>query len=103
MRATLVDCISGDNVPPGAISYWRKSDSPEGQLDGIHIRCPCGCGGLWGASFPRWSWDGNQERPTLSPSLRFLEGPDSKTHWHGFLCGGVYDTCSDSPNRPAGE
>lgn len=41
----------------------------------------------------RWTWDGNETAPTLSPSLHLqCGGGDShvplRTIWHGFLRGG---------------
>lgn len=105
----VVPCMNYDDWakrgrPAGAVWYYTAegSEAPAG----MHIVCPCGCGGLWGASFPRWTLDGDRDAPTLSPSLRFLE-PTSDgshaTHWHGFIRNGVFETCSDSPHRPKGE
>lgn len=34
-----------------------------------------------------WGWDGNEERPTLKPSLKY-EG-----HWHGHLNAGRLQSC----------
>jgi len=39
-----------------------------------------------------WDWDGNLDKPTLSPSI-LSSGNDAKgnkvVHWHGFIRGGV--------------
>lgn len=34
-----------------------------------------------------WQWDGNVEKPTLSPSI------DVHGHWHGYLRDGVLQSC----------
>jgi hypothetical protein len=67
--------------------------------------CPCGCGehlslpvkiGPWvqGAS-PCWGWDGNRDAPTLTPSIRRLNG----CRYHGHLQAGVWTFTSDSGRR----
>lgn len=66
----------------------------------IGFGCPCGCGVLRVLDIgeqkpearPSWSWDGNRDTPTLSPSVRFVG--DCK--WHGFLQAGVFTPCGDS-------
>ena len=60
----------------------------------LRFVCPCGCGGLgtvpilpgYGA---QWQWDGNTEKPTLTPSILRL----SDCHWHGYLTNGVFVQC----------
>ena len=70
---------------------------------GIIFNCPCGCGEIHSASFdscppdmkgvgPRWHWDGDREKPTLTPSL-VLNPKDGGYHWHGFLKAGVFEEC----------
>ena len=34
-----------------------------------------------------WGWDGNEEKPTLTPSIHDVG------HWHGFLRSGVLESC----------
>lgn len=34
-----------------------------------------------------WGWDGNEERPTLVPSVHDIN------HWHGFLRDGKLESC----------
>lgn len=34
-----------------------------------------------------WGWDGNEEKPTIQPSIHTLE------HWHGFLRAGRLVSC----------
>lgn len=42
---------------------------------------------------PTWTFDGNQDAPTLSPSVRV------RGMWHGFLKNGELETCADSPSN----
>lgn len=34
-----------------------------------------------------WGWDGNRDRPTLTPSIHWLG------HWHGYLTSGQLKSC----------
>jgi len=48
------------------------------------LKLPCGMVSaidLGGPHRPQWSWDGNEDRPTLSPSV-------SASTWHGYIRGG---------------
>lgn len=97
VRAMLVDDLFPDGaVPAGAYKFWvyggETDDSPPA---GLNFRCPCGCDGMWGIRFRHedgrmgWSWDGNREAPTASPSvLAYAE--DGTAHWHGWLRGGYW-------------
>lgn len=60
------------------------------------ILCPCGCGSYIGCVVagdptkgPVWDWDGNVDKPTVSPSIRVISG----CNWHGFLTAGVFKSC----------
>ena len=76
---------------PGAIqfftSYGRDEDSrPVGMLS----KCP-GCGHESSMDFkprpsPSWEWDGNLEKPTLSPSVNCV----GCCQWHGYLVRGKW-------------
>lgn len=40
------------------------------------------------AAGPRvWGWDGNEDKPTLTPSIHWLD------HWHGHLTAGRLVSC----------
>ncbi|WP_425354930.1 DUF6527 family protein [Oceaniglobus trochenteri] len=61
------------------------------------FNCPCGCGLRSFLAFddgvnpsPHWKWDGNRERPTLSPSV-FNTGMPCR--WHGWLRQGEWVSC----------
>lgn len=49
------------------------------------------CGSLPIATGPKsereWKWDGNMEKPTLSPSINCVDG----CGWHGHLKAGVWE------------
>lgn len=40
----------------------------------------------------KWDWNGNREKPTISPSIRRLD----TCKWHGHLVDGIFQPCSDS-------
>jgi hypothetical protein len=91
VKAQLV--IDIDHAPPGGFEYYRSGDR---EYAGIIYSCPCGCGKNGVLAFrphpsPSWEWDGNKEQPTLSPSVHDI--PNGKTHWHGYLRAGVWESC----------
>lgn len=68
----------------------------------IWFTCPCGCGCM--ARLPlrpsveraSWQWDGNEESPTLYPSVHHQVDDGAgglKTHWHGWLRAGEWVSC----------
>lgn len=69
------------------------------------FHCP-GCGHLHayvvgGGTGPRWTFNGNMEKPTFTPSLR---NSDLKgTTCHLFLTDGVIHFCGDCPHPLAGK
>lgn len=88
------------DLPPGSAHIKTLSD------ESIVFTwvCPCGCAAVHfvllnpppGAH--GWQWNGDRERPTLSPSLGMhpkdgnaFDG--SGYHWHGHLTGGVFEEC----------
>lgn len=40
---------------------------------------------------PLWWWDGNEDRPTLKPSIAC--GPPEERDWHGYLTAGRLEAC----------
>lgn len=68
--------------------YWSPSNDPHR----ISMLCPCGCGNLIGAKVKgegAWQWNGDLDKPTLSPSIRVLSG----CCWHGYLIDGIFKSC----------
>ena len=98
------------NGPPGAFR-WTSLYGVDGGPYGMNFKCPCGCGAVHGVGFTtrpkdwnegkgaRWTWDGNMEKPTLSPSLGLHRSHEGQTvgadgyHWHGYLKAGVFEEC----------
>ncbi len=87
-----------DNMKsPGDFMLHTSIDSGE-KVTGMVFVCPCGCGRKGGLQFdgpfvtqnrPKWVWNGNREKPTLTPSIQQLSG----CKWHGFLTDGVFKSC----------
>jgi hypothetical protein len=83
-----------DLARPGEYSFYVR-DGVEGTA-GMVFFCPCGCqrhslefDNCPDTGRPRWHWDGNRTKPTISPSIH-----NSKTcGWHGFLRNGVFEEC----------
>lgn len=98
--ATLVADIDEhlSDGTPGAFSYYAMhGDPPDAPPAGPHFVRPCGCGAIGGVSFrgsrrPQWSYDGDREKPTCTPSILFTGG--CPTRWHGFLTAGCFEGCA---------
>lgn len=91
VQATIVEAIrSIEGQSAGAVEF-REID---GVVRGLACRCPCGCGEeLWlpvrakgtaRTERPEWEFNGNRERPVLTPSV-FNTGLPCR--WHGYLGG----------------
>lgn len=88
-----LDALFADDVKPG--SYFFEDGH-------IKFDCPCGCGSCSvlpvyrsGDAKPApnaWWWDGNEDAPTLDPSIRQLGG----CKFHGFLQSGTWTFAGDS-------
>ena len=80
------------DLPAGAWD-WRMAD--DGKTRYLNFTCPCGCGVA--SMIPvttvpgghGWKWDGNEEKPTLSPSIQKL----TPCRWHGYLRAGIFEKC----------
>jgi len=76
----------------GSLAYRERMD---GTMGGIAFICPCGCGRegylpMKGNGHPQeWSWDGNRDSPTVTPSVQFVGG----CRWHGWLRAGEWVSC----------
>jgi hypothetical protein len=82
----------GESIP-GCFSFEEKTDRSFWGY--IKFTCPCGCGSFSQLAIglktkpqndvqPTWSWDGNRETPTLTPSIHHIG------HWHGYLTAGFW-------------
>lgn len=87
--ATYCESIEDVKEKPGAFEFYQ---SGEHNPAGIIYSCPCGCGATGSLAFrpaasPSWNWNGNREKPTLTPSVHHVG------HWHGYLTDGVWVSC----------
>jgi hypothetical protein len=75
---------------------------------GIGFWCP-GCGGTHVVTLnrtdgsPMWSWDGNVEAPTFSPSILVTGGDHDKSRCHSFVRAGKIEFLSDCTHALAGK
>src|SRR4029079_11744671 len=99
-------------VKANRVASWDDLKNPgdfiftvdkQDRICGLVEMCPCGCGATGGISFvgetygsrekfkgrPLWDWNGDQERPTLTPSIQRTSG----CKWHGYLTDGVFRSC----------
>lgn len=81
------------DLAPGTCELFPSVD---GQSMSLRYICPCGCGRMrivpaqTGEKVERrWLWNGNKNKPTLTPSINCLDG----CKWHGFITDGVFTTC----------
>lgn len=93
VEATRSEDIDEDETP-GAFGYYVHGGSED--YRGMIYRCPCGCGRLGALPFhplggddkkhyrDGWHWDGNRDKPTLTPSVHHVG------HWHGYLRDGFW-------------
>jgi len=103
VKATLAESHDQLRSIPGAIQYTTFYGEPDdAPPTGLLHSCPCGCGLLGSVAFrrltpdapgPLWSWDGNKETPTISPSIGFYghNKISDGYHWHGFLQAGFFN------------
>ncbi len=80
----------GDLEKPGDFYWTGMSD---GKIGRMMFTCPCGCGDICGVTLKPaveagWEWNGDLDKPTLTPSIAINRG-----HWHGYLTAGVFKSC----------
>lgn len=80
--------------------YLRKMQCGYGHY------CP-GCKSIHVIYTPRWSFDGNVEKPTFSPSIRIFtradDGIPEVTECHYHIRNGVIEFCGDSAHELKGQ
>ena len=68
--------------------------------------CP-GCRHNHGVPAERWHWNGNEQLPTLSPSVRHYipagENRPEQTTCHYFVRDGKIEYCGDCPHEHSGK
>lgn len=85
-------------------SFTYSDEDGDGKPSYMFYSCPCGCGSIGALQLhgphaakakdehPYWEWDGNREKPTLTPSIRhstYVNGVNVE-HWHGYLRSGRF-------------
>ena len=74
-------------------NFFLSPPSADG-IRRLSFLCPCGCGMLCGINVGPadgakvWAWNGDEEKPTATPSININMG-----HWHGYLTDGVFKSC----------
>lgn len=75
-------------------AQWKRAD--DGCITDLAYVCPCGCK-EWRRvpveGEKKWTWDGNEATPTLTPSILHVSSNAERCHWHGFLTAGFWKTC----------
>lgn len=67
----------------------------------LHFWCP-GCDNVMTVCPKRWHWNGDTEKPTLSPSIKQTCGPFPDGHTdvcHCFVREGVIEFCGDCTHK----
>jgi len=88
--------VTGFDEAKSPGEFWWSGDPPKR----LTFVCPSGCGSIGGVmvakdmadrdgKHPVWGWNGDLDRPTVTPSIQFLSG----CKWHGFLTDGVFRSC----------
>jgi hypothetical protein len=92
MEADTQGMLFRKDVAAGA-AWWGKGRSADVTVENAVLRfaCPCGCGCIGALAITHWdpkgwSWNGNKELPTTTPSVQML----SACRWHGYLTDGVW-------------
>lgn len=92
VRLDDLDEPEGRAKSPGEF-MWINDGA--GKAASLWFVCPCGCGdesaiciAPHGAHPKQWQWDGNRQKPTLTPSIHKQVG----CGWHGWLRNGEWVT-----------
>ena len=89
----VADLLAAEDQP-GAFAYFTAENAAAyGAPDGLFFVCPCGCRGLGVVTLggKGWSWNGDRDRPTVTPSVYFNRGEPGE--WHGYLTEGRWVGC----------
>ena len=94
-----VKAVRIEGRTPAAAGEFRIDNDEQGRAARLVFACPCGCDSIGAINLkphgaqPSWDWDGDREKPTCSPSIRFSVSRDDMDHWHGYLTAGVFRSC----------
>lgn len=95
--ASVVGAFRIGWVKDGELRYrqfWIVLPCEGGELHGLPINAP-GEALPEGVGRPMWTWDGNEHKPTISPSVLTWrgEGTQRQEVWHGFIKAGRAESC----------
>jgi hypothetical protein len=76
--------VLASNVPAGGGQFIER----HGQVISLTLRCACSCGALSAVVFGPggWTFDGNRDKPTITPAMRSVGG----CGWQGELTAGEF-------------
>lgn len=94
------------HAPVGSF-YWTDVDDAGNHYRMLMVKMPADGGKVHGVVIApavrsgwnkaAWQWDGNEEAPTLTPSIRYGERNEAHEitveHWHGFITSGQIKSC----------
>lgn len=85
----------------------KFSSMNHGDRKGYSYQCPaCGCAHMIltdGNGSPNWSFNGDVDSPTVSPSVKVTTGPQGdRGICHFFIKNGMIEYCSDCTHDKAG-
>jgi hypothetical protein len=94
MNMVVARRIPDEKALPHEPGEFKIVHNEAGAACRLVFACPCGCGDIGGitlkpAMSEGWEWDGNEDKPTCSPSIRFVSG----CQWHGYLKSGMFESC----------
>lgn len=88
-----------DAIEAAGDGVWSTWYGAPDVVASLVFMCPCGCGSITAINVsappsgpdghPVWTWDGDRERPTCTPSILRLDG----CKWHGYLTAGEFRPC----------
>jgi hypothetical protein len=90
-----VGALFRKDLPAGTVMWQLVNHNPDVTARRfLWFVCPCGCGNCSHIPIKMekqdgWVWDGNEQQPTLSPSIQKL----ISCRWHGYLRAGVFQSC----------
>ena len=90
--------VTGRDERPNKLGEYCYIVNRDDEICAMFLFCPCGCGPAGIIPFdnykapdndPIWTWNGNEEKPTLKPSIFRTSG----CKWHGWLTDGIFKEC----------
>jgi Family of unknown function (DUF6527) len=97
VRVATVQEVLADDAPCGTFC-WQIVGDPGATYRVLHSKAP---GGTFSslavspapADAQPWNWDGNEDNPTLTPSVYHNRGFGGQAEWHGHFTAGRMVSC----------